>query len=410
MKLGVLYLGVVLASAWFVAPARAGSPEAIAAAEAGSLLFSAGNLPDAIRKFDEAVALDAGFDQARRNLAVALATRGQEQLRSGDFDEARAHLERAVEIAPSEASYHLLLGLLFFHRGDLFEARQRVDRALEIAPGLAEARELSGDIHYQHGSLEQARVEWELALAAAGPRDHPLRAKLDRVDREALADAGFARDVSRHFTIQYDGPVPGEVARTALRLLEEAYDRLWRDFGRPPQHDIPVILYTRGLFDEITRSPGWVGGTYDGKIRIPVGGLETGDDAARLGPILRHELTHAFIRANVPGRLPLWFEEGLAGHFQGTTPEAARHILRAAGGAFGGLEEVSAALRGGPRVGGAYAAAALAVAEMVRLDGFWLPRRVLEMVASGRPFPEAFRAAAGIDLSEFEQRFLQAQR
>jgi Tfp pilus assembly protein PilF len=399
MRFRILLLAGIMAAGCAVAPARASSPEALAAAESGGELFRAGNIPEAIRKFDEAVALDAGFDQARRNLAIALATRGQEQLRSGNFDDARAHLERAVGIAPAEASYHLL-----------FEARQEIDRALELAPGLAEAREISGDLHYQEGSLEKARAEWELALAAAGSRGHPLRAKLDRVDREALADAGFGRDVSRHFTIQYDGPVPGAVARTALRLLEEAYDRLWRAFGRPPQHDVPVILYTRGLFAEITRSPGWVGGTYDGKIRVPVGGLETADDAERLGPILAHELTHAFIRANVPGRLPLWFEEGLAGHFQGTTPGAALHVLRADGGAFGSLDEVSAALRGGPRVGGAYAAAALAVAEMVRLDGFWLPRRILEMVAAGRPFPEAFRDAAGIEVPEFEQRWLQAQR
>jgi hypothetical protein len=224
------------------------------------------------------------------------------------------------------------------------------------------------------------------------------------------AEGGFGRDVSRHFTIQYDGPVPREVARTALFLLERAYDRLWHDFGRSPQHDVPVILYTRGLFDEITRSPGWVGGTYDGKIRVPVGGLQTEGDAQRLAPVLAHELAHAFIRANVPGRLPLWFEEGLAGHFEGTLPEAALHTLRAAGGGFASLEDVSVALRGGPRVEAAYAAAALAVNEMVRLDGFWLPSRTLDLMATGRSFPEAFHDAAGMELAEFEELWVRAQR
>ena len=213
--------------------------------------------------------------------------------------------------------------MLHFRRGDLFEARRHIDRALEIAPELAEAREISGDLHYQEGSLAQARAEWEKAAAGAGPPRHGLGAKLDRVGRELSVEGGFERDVSRHFTIQFDGPVPRAVARTALSLLERAYDRLWHDFGRSPQHDLPVILYTRGLFDEITRSPAWVGGTYDGKIRVPVGGLQTETDAQRLEPILTHELAHAFIRANVPGRLPLWFEEGLAGHFDGTSPEAA---------------------------------------------------------------------------------------
>lgn len=390
--------------------ARAASPAAIAANEAGGEFFRAGAVREAIAKFDEALALDPGFDLARRNLATALATRGQEELRSGNFDDARRHLERAADLAPAEARFHLLLGVLHSRRGDLFEAHRRIDRALELAPELIEAREISGDLYYQEGSLERARAEWEKALVGTGPQNHSLRAKLDRVLRELNTEGGFGRDVSRHFTIQYDGPVPREVARTALLLLEAAYDRLWRDFGRSPQHDVPVILYTRGLFDEITRSPGWVGGTYDGKIRVPVGGLRTDSDAQRLAPILAHELTHAFIRANVPGRLPLWFEEGLAGYFEGTTAATALHTLRATGGGFSSLEDVNAALRGGTRVEAAYAAAALAVAEMVRLNGFWLPSRTLDLMASGRPFPESFHDAAGMELTEFEARWVRAQR
>ncbi len=406
----VVLLAGVAAVGFSATPARAVSHAAAAANEAGSALFRAGSIQEATAKFEEALALDPGFAQARHNLATALATQGQKELRDGNFNDATAHLERAIELAPAEAPFHLLLGVIFLRRGDLYEARRRVDRALDLAPDLGEAREVSGDILYQEGSLERARSEWETALAAAGSRGPSLRAKLDRVVRETDAEGGFNRDVSRHFTIQYDGPVPGEVARTALRLLEQAYDRLWRDFDRTPLHDVPVILYTRGLFDEITRSPGWVTGTYDGKIRVPVGGLVTGEDAKRLGPILSHELTHAFIRANVSARLPLWFEEGLAEHFQGRTPEAALRTLRAAGGGFDSLEAVSTALRGGPRVGAAYAAAALTVAEMMRMDGFWLPKRVLEQMASGKPFAEAFQIASGISIAEFEERWVRAQR
>jgi hypothetical protein len=46
----------------------------------------------------------------------------------------------------------------------------------------------------------------------------------------------------------------------------------------------------------------------------------------------------------------------------------------------------------------------------VRMDGFWLPRRILELLAAGQTFPEAFHAAAGIDLPEFEERWGRAQR
>ena len=409
MRVAVL-LAVIAAGVIAANPGRAASPDAAAANEAGGRFFHAGTIVEAIAAFEEALALDPGFEQARGNLATALAMRGQQQLQTGNFDDARTNLERAVGLAPNEAAYHLLLGVLHLRRGDLYESRQSIDRALELAPELAEAREISGDLHYQQGSLERARGEWERALAGSGSQKPALSAKLDRVGRELNAEGGFGRDISRHFTIQYDGPVPRAVARTALQLLEKAYDRLWRDFGRSPQHDVPVILYTRGLFDEITRSPGWVGGTYDGKIRVPVGGLQTEDDALRLEPVLAHELTHAFIRANVPGHLPLWFEEGLAGHFEGTTPEAAQGALRGPGGGFASLDEVNEALRGGPRVGAAYAAAALAVGEMVRRNGFWLPSRILDLVASGRPFPQAFHDVSGMDLAEFEESWVRAQR
>ena len=410
MRQGALVLAVLAAIIPAAGSARAASPAAVAANEAGGALFRAGTVAAAVGKFEEALALDPGFDAARRNLATALAAQGQAELNAGNLDDARTHLERAAGLAPAEPAPHLLLGVLHFRRGDLYEARQRIDRALEIAPQLTEARELSGDLHYQKDELELARADWEKAAAGAGSPRHSLEAKLARVGRELHAEGGFERDVSRHFTLQYDGPVPREVARTALLLLESAYDRLWRDFGRSPQHDIPVILYTRGLFDEITRSPAWVGASYDGKIRVPVGGLQTGSDARRLEPILAHELTHAFIRANVPGRLPLWFEEGLAGHFEGTAPETALHTLRASGGGFRSLAEVDAALRGGSRVMAAYAAAALAVAEMVRLDGFWLPSRTLDLMATGRSFPAAFHDAAGMDLTEFEERWVRAQQ
>jgi Flp pilus assembly protein TadD len=400
-------LAACLLAAAGAAPAPcASAPEAN---EAGAALFAAGRAREAAAKFEEALALEPGSALIRHNLAAALATVGHEELQAGRLDEARTRLERAAELAPGEASVQLLLAVLFFRRGDLYEARQRVDRALEIAPEMAEARELSGDLHYQEGSLECARREWEAALAGAGPRGHGVRAKLDRLDREQPAENGFGRDFSRHFTLQFDGPVPPEVARTALRLLEEAHGRLWREFSRPPQHDVPVILYSRELFSEVTRSPAWVAGSYDGKIRVPVGGLATADDAEALRPILAHELTPAFVRANVPGVLPLWFQEGLAGHFQGVTDDAALQTLRANRRRFARLDDVSAALRGGPDVAAAYAAAALAVAEMVRMDGFWLPRRTLEDVGAGTPFAEAFRRNAGIGLAEFEERWARLQ-
>jgi len=79
---------------------------------------------------------------------------------------------------------------------------------------------------------------------------------------------------------------PRRVARTALRLLEEATTGFGASSPRPPQHDVPVILYSRELFDEITRTPGLGRRLLRRKDPGPGRGLADAAAAERLGPIL----------------------------------------------------------------------------------------------------------------------------
>src|SRR5262249_38660467 len=69
-------------------------------------------------------------------------------------------------------------------------------------------------------------------------------------------------------------------------------------------------LYTNQAFADITRAPKWVGALNDGKLRIPVQGLES--VTPELEHILRHELTHTFVNEKTHGRSPVWLQEGLA--------------------------------------------------------------------------------------------------
>jgi len=78
-----------------------------------------------------------------------------------------------------------------------------------------------------------------------------------------------------------------------------------------------VLLYAKTAFKTVTQAPEWAGGLYDGKIRIPVGGLTTAEEAVGLQSVLVHEMTHAFLFRMAPVGLPLWFNEGLATAFQG---------------------------------------------------------------------------------------------
>jgi hypothetical protein len=323
----------------------------------------------------------------------------------GEWREAREYLEKAIEAGPEEPEFHILLGRILFREGDLPAARWESEAALGLDPDHPRALELSGDILYQEGYLTRAIPLWERALKKAGNQAALLRRKTEKAQKELEAETGFGREVSVHFTLQFDGPVPGKVRHTVLRFLEDAYDRIGEELGHYPQNDIPVILYSRIQFKEITSSPSWAAGTFDGKIRVPTAGLTHHQDFEQLRSVLAHELAHAFLRSIAPQGLPLWFEEGLAKHFEGIPTEAAQAWLgRHAGRRFSTLEELNRALQGrGGSVRAAYLASLLAVRLLIEREGLWTARRVVEEVGSGRPFPQAFQGEVRLEPEEFQE-------
>ena len=60
----------------------------------------------------------------------------------------------------------------------------------------------------------------------------------------------------------------------------------------------------------MTHAPSWTGALNDGKLRIPLQGLDSvTSDLAR---ILKHELAHSFVNQLSMRRCPTWLNEGIA--------------------------------------------------------------------------------------------------
>jgi tetratricopeptide (TPR) repeat protein len=390
-----LLLPPLLALLLFVtAAAAAPAPPPVVGLRAAAELLAAGRLQEARDAFATLLEADSRSDEARRGLAAAHYGLGHEAVRRGDWDEARRNAEKAVELRPGDAAYHHFLGAILFRQGDYYYARGELKRALEIDPGAAGSRELLGDVLYQEGDLYSAIDEWQ-AAATLGPSAR-VSGKIDRARRENDVEGSFSRTVSRHFLLQSEGPVPRWMNRTILDILEQAFDGQRDQWGTAPAGDITVILYPGEIFHDVTRSPKWMGGRFDGKIRIPVGGLQDESDAERLRPVLVHELAHAFSRSMVPHGLPLWLEEGLAEYAEGQVPHRAPP--------FESLEAVSAALRaGGDQAYKAYMAAAVAVAVLIDEVSFWNLRRTLEAMGRGVPFPEALAKEALLGYDDLEE-------
>lgn len=251
---------------------------------------------------------------AEQNAYARFMKTGSEQLKTGDYQAARESFEQALRYDDSAFDCHLGLGIAFFHLRDDRYAESELSKALELNPKASIAYRFLGELYYRKDNLEMAISSWEKAVEL-NPAAADIRERLDRIRREHRAEKDFNRDVTGHFLAKYEGREKIEAGRIVLRILEDAYGEVGRSLSYYPDREIQVILYSGKQFREVTDAPGWSGAIYDGKIRLPIGGID--QETPGLRRLLYHEYTHAVVRAITP-RCPTWLNEGLAQYFEGT--------------------------------------------------------------------------------------------
>ncbi len=168
--------------------------------------------------------------------------------------------------------------------------------------------ELLGDLRNREERVDEALRAWRDAFERS-PSDR-LREKIFKAERELHAGRDYALTASSHFNVRYDGEVDPPLSRAVVSFLEKEFWRLAGDFDHAPRRPITVVLYPSREFREVTLAPETVGGLYDGKIRVPLGGLKRLDPVAK--SLLTHELTHAVVHSKTHGHCPRWLHEGLA--------------------------------------------------------------------------------------------------
>ena len=162
-------------------------------------------------------------------------------------------------------------------------------------------------------------AEEALRAALAVRNDAGTQALLARLRKGMDDERGMAEQKLSHFHVRYDGDAHDGVGREILAALERHFATLAVTLDHQPQVTIPVILFTREGYYDASGAPAWSGGVFDGldgRIRVPVGGLDE-----RLTPdmesTLLHELTHAFVNDRTRGLAPKDLHEGLAQYIEG---------------------------------------------------------------------------------------------
>jgi tetratricopeptide (TPR) repeat protein len=322
--------------------------------------------------------------------------------RKGDPEGAIIKYREALKYLPDDQALTLALGYLLWKQQHYLEAVDLLSPAAERNPQSPDFRVLLGSSYYGMENLDQAITEWNKALAI---QDNPkLREVLARAQHEQEVSGAYSELRSEHFLLRYDGQQNEKLSGEILSSLNGSFEDLVLDLDYSPSEAIVAIIYPNQTFRDITRTPSWVGALNDGKLRIPVSGLA--QLTPELARVLKHELTHSFVRAITVGRCPTWFNEGLAQIEEGSTTAAsgnqlARALAAGKAPAFTSLE--------GPFVNLPQAQVALAYAKSLAAleylrDTFGMGeiRRMLRQMASD-DFGTVLQDEVRMNYSSFEE-------
>jgi tetratricopeptide (TPR) repeat protein len=281
----------------------AGEPNSISAQ--AKALMTTGEYYKALDELKSGFSLFPYNETLRSDLAVAYAVIAQRDMKDSRYAEAAEFFGQAHELYPAELRFSLLRGVALYLGKNYDQARSELQQAGEGAEPLL----YLGKISYDTGDLPAALAYWRQALALE-PENATLKKLITKAERELPVEEKMDKGYSSMFDISYDAELPPGLAAEVLDALESAYNSVGTDLGLFPTTRIPVLLYTKSDYSSVTNGPDWSGGLYDGKIRLPVGGLSKMNPQMR--SILFHELTHVLIAELTHGNIPTWLNEGLA--------------------------------------------------------------------------------------------------
>jgi tetratricopeptide (TPR) repeat protein len=351
---------------------------------------------------------------ARSGSAVTLRRAALAHYAAGNFELSRNSNDEAIEQYRSVLTFASrqpdllvasLMRLAYVHlrRSEYSAAVEYLDRARGVAPNSVALARLSGWAYYGLDRLDEAVAQWKIAQQIEPDPD--VARLLEKAETDKEAESGFRSGQTSHFTLHYEGSATPQLAAEILHALEDDFRDIQSRLRFAPQEPVTVVLYTQETFRDITRAPTWAGAWNDGRIRVPVQGLTSVSD--QLARILRHELTHNFIRQKTQGHCPQWLHEGLAQWMEGRrTGDAARPLIAAyEQQKYPPLKllEGSWAEFTSPAAGIAYAWSLASVEFIIATSGMWGIERLLDNLAAGSPVEPALGAALQTGYADIER-------
>jgi len=386
----------------------------------------AGRFLEAERTFVEALNLAPDEERIVRHFAAFLNNRAAAFLAKGRPDLAERYLERALSYLPRLKDAGLAATLknnysnVVAAKGCTFDLLQEPEKAracyrkaLEYNPANAAALAGLADLEYEDDAYTTALALYEKALAAA-PRSGGdaeftayLAQKIDTIQKEMTVEANFIliNDHLGRFRLTFPRDMPKATVAHVLATLNEAYVKVGRDFDFYPKRPVMVKIYPRVQLARFKEIPPWVGGFFDGKVRLLV--EEISGSTSRLRRSIFHEYTHAVIHRMAGRSVPSWLHEGLAQTEEPGRTLTRRDIhylaIRVKTGEVAALGELSCPFRpnqSGERLPLIYLQSLSIVRYLLDHGGWPKIRLLLRETARAGDFDKALRSAYGMTPEE----------
>ena len=352
----------------------------------------------------------SGQALANQNAAMAHHAASQFELAHGAMDLALQDARSALTYLPEQPVLLMDTAYLYLRRSEYTQSLEYIERARRLVPEDPEVSKLAGWAYYGLNKLEQAVGEWKYA-ASLRP-DAEVEAALQKALRDRQEEEQYKENESSHFTLRYSGASQPSLARDVLHTLERHYSMIESELNYSPPDSIGIILYTQQAFADITQVPNWVGALNDGRIRVPVQGLN--EVTPELSRVLKHELTHSFVGQKTLGHAPTWIQEGLAQWMEGKRSDANAAALVAIYKSDPALGlkhfEGDWMKLSNADASAAYAWALANVESLVQAGGMNDVDRILDRMAAGDTAEVALKAVTRCDYAELTHDTVQYLR
>ena len=372
--------------------------------------LKAGNWAGAADELTEMFKTPGSDPNIKYYLALCYLRMGEAAFKENNFRQALSHFENGLIYTNDAPSLFLGLGFCYFKLSNYSRAEDAFTEVLALDPNHYLAHKLLGEIHYLANDLEKAASFWEKALQINGT-DNRLKKRLQNLKKQVKLSQDFDTEIDNIFTVTFDGEKNPHLRENVMAALGDIYQEIGYQLNLYPGRQIPVILLTKESFFDITGSPKWSGGIYEGQIKIPVGNYKL----EILKIVLCHEYVHAVIFDTMSNRCPWWLNEGLAQYFSG---DKMGNSLK-----LGMVSQIVAAvdtpsLKALPgemgqdlkQVQKAYALALSAVDYLIEYFGVFQVQSILEVMGEGRSFDAAILEITGYTFKEFERNWLESMK